>query len=111
MISRYPSIKRLRPTQHDWNDQLRSLPTAFWSPQTASILNIQYLLGKKKSMTATPSLILSSATIRFSIQQSSLFWHNISVHHQQTIRDCLHHLSKIWSFGVDSSKPSRWVRF
>ena len=29
MISRYPSIKRLRPTQHDWNDQLRSLPTAF----------------------------------------------------------------------------------
>lgn len=26
MISRYPSIKRLRPILHDWNDQLRSLP-------------------------------------------------------------------------------------
>jgi hypothetical protein len=25
----YPSIKRLRPTQHDWNDQLRSLQIAF----------------------------------------------------------------------------------
>lgn len=29
MISRYPSIKRLRPIQHDWNDQLRSLPITF----------------------------------------------------------------------------------
>lgn len=29
MISRYPSIKRLRPTQHDWNDQLRSLHFPF----------------------------------------------------------------------------------
>lgn len=29
MIFRYPSIKRLRPNQHDWNDQLRSLPFSF----------------------------------------------------------------------------------
>ena len=29
MISRYPSIKRLRPIQHDWNDQLRLLPITF----------------------------------------------------------------------------------
>jgi len=29
MISRYPSIKRLRPIQHDWNDQLCSFPIAF----------------------------------------------------------------------------------
>jgi len=29
MISRYPSIKRLRPIQRDWNDQLRLLPITF----------------------------------------------------------------------------------
>ena len=29
MISRYPSIKRLRPVQHDWNDQLCLLPITF----------------------------------------------------------------------------------
>jgi hypothetical protein len=29
MISLFPSIKRLRPIQHDWNDQLHSLPMSF----------------------------------------------------------------------------------
>jgi hypothetical protein len=29
MICRYPCIKRLRPIQHDWNDQLRSHPISF----------------------------------------------------------------------------------
>ena len=35
MIALYPSVKRLRPTHHDWNDVLRSNPIALPLPPTA----------------------------------------------------------------------------
>jgi hypothetical protein len=48
MISRYPSIKRLRPILHDWNDQLRLLPITFWSLQNLDHSKRQISTWKEK---------------------------------------------------------------
>jgi hypothetical protein len=66
MISRYPSIKRLRPIQHDWNDQLRLLPITFWSLQNLDHSQHQISTWKEKRekpISVPPFLIISPRQI------------------------------------------------